>query len=126
MLERIGRRHRLKDLSISPEGKSRLLAQSWPGNARELAHSIEREVIFASGPQLNFESLGPPPPVATTGWRNPIWSVPDEGFSIDAVITDLVAEVLRETDNNISAAARRLGVTREFLRYRLSGQKARD
>jgi DNA-binding NtrC family response regulator len=126
MLERIGRRHRLKDLSISPEGKSRLLAQSWPGNARELAHSIEREVIFASGPQLNFESLGPPPPVATTGWRNPIWSVPDEGFSIDAVITDLVAEVLRETDNNISAAARRLGVTREFLRYRLSGQKPRD
>jgi DNA-binding NtrC family response regulator len=126
MLERIARRHRLKDLSISAQGKARLLAQRWPGNARELAHAIEREVIFAAGPHLEFESLGAPPPAAAMGWRNPIWRVPDEGFSIDTVITDLVDEVLRETGNNISATARRLGVTREFLRYRLNGQKTKE
>ncbi len=126
MLERIARRHRLKDLSISASGKARLLAQRWPGNARELAHAIEREVIFARGPQLDFESLGTPPPAAAMGWRNPIWHVPDDGFSIDNMITDLVDEVLRETGNNISATARRLGVTREFLRYRLNGQKPRE
>jgi two-component system, NtrC family, response regulator AtoC len=123
MLERIARRHRLKDLSISPAGKARIIAHRWPGNARELAHAIEREVIFARGPHLDFESLGAPPPPAAMGWRNPAWRVPDEGFSIDAVITDLVEEVLRETEHNISATARRLGVTREFLRYRLNGQK---
>jgi DNA-binding NtrC family response regulator len=126
MLERIAKRHRIKDLSISPAGKARLLAQRWPGNARELAHSIEREVIFSQGPHLNFESLGVPPTAAAVGWRNPIWHVPDEGFSIDSMITDLVDEVLRETGNNISATARRLGVTREFLRYRLNGQKPRE
>jgi DNA-binding NtrC family response regulator len=126
MLERIARRHRLKDLSISPAGRSRLIAQRWPGNARELAHAIEREVIFARGPQLDFESLGAAPPPAAAGWRNPVWRVPDEGFTIDTVITGLVEEVLRETDHNISATARRLGVTREFLRYRLSGQKNRE
>jgi DNA-binding NtrC family response regulator len=126
MLERIARRHRLKDLSISAAGKARLLAQRWPGNARELAHVIEREVIFARGPHLNFESLGAPPPPAAMGWRNPVWHVPDTGFSIDSMITDLVDEVLRETGNNISATARRLGVTREFLRYRLNGQKPRE
>jgi DNA-binding NtrC family response regulator len=126
MLERIARRHRIRDLSISPAGKARLLAQRWPGNARELAHVIEREVIFARGPHLDFESLGATPAPAATGWRNPIWRVPDEGFSIDAVVSDLVNEVLRETDHNISATARRLGVTREFLRYRLNGQKPRE
>ncbi len=126
MLERIARRHRLKDLSISADGKARLLAQRWPGNARELAHAIEREVIFARGPQLDFESLGAPPPASAMGWRNPVWRVPDAGFSIDSMITDLVDEVLRETGNNISATARRLGVTREFLRYRLNGQKPRE
>jgi DNA-binding NtrC family response regulator len=126
MLERIARRHRLKDISISSVGKARLLAQRWPGNARELAHALEREVIFAQGPQLDFESLGAPPSPAAMGWRNPLWRVPDEGFSIDAVITDLIDDVLRETGHNISATARRLGVTREFLRYRLSGQKPRD
>ena len=31
-----------------------------------------------------------------------------------------VAEALRETNLNVSAAARRLGVTHEFLRYRLA------
>ncbi len=126
MLERIAKRHRIRDLSISPAGKARLLAQRWPGNARELAHAIEREVIFARGPHLDFESLGAPPAPAAMGWRNPAWRVPDEGFSIDSVITDLVDEVLRETDHNISATARRLGVTREFLRYRLNGQKPRE
>jgi DNA-binding NtrC family response regulator len=126
MLERIARRHRLKELSISHAGKSRLLAQGWPGNARELAHAVEREVIFARGPQLDFESLGATPPQAALSWRNPAWRVPEEGFSIDSVITDLVAEVLRETNHNISATARRLGVTREFLRYRLNGQKPQE
>ena len=126
MLERIARRHRVKDLSISAAGKARLLAQRWPGNARELAHAIEREVIFAQGNRLEFESLGAPPPAAAMGWRNPIWRVPDEGFSIDTMITDIVDEVLRETGHNISATARRLGVTREFLRYRLNGQKPRE
>ena len=125
LLERIARRHRMKDVSLSSAGESRLLAHGWPGNARELAHVIERELIFAHGRVLDFECLGAPPPHAPTGWRNPIWRVPDEGFTIDSVITDLINEVLRETDHNISAAARRLGVTREFLRYRLNDTKSR-
>jgi DNA-binding NtrC family response regulator len=121
LLERIARRHRLKELSISPSGEARLLAQRWRGNARELAHEIEREVIFNRGPLLDFVHLGDPPPCPPAGWRNAAWRLPEDGFSIDAVITDLVDEALRETDHNLSAAARRLGVTREFLRYRLSG-----
>ncbi len=125
LLDRIARRHRLKGLFFSASGEGRLLAQGWRGNARELAHEIEREVIFAQGPQLDFEHLGEPPSAAPASWRNPQWRVPDAGFSIDSVISDLVGEVLRETNHNISATARRLGVTREFLRYRLNGGKSR-
>jgi DNA-binding NtrC family response regulator len=123
LLERIARRHRLKSVSISPSGAARLRAQPWRGNARELAHEIERAIIFTRGTQLDFEGLGElasePPP----GWRNPKWRVPSEGFSIDSITKDLIDEVLRETNNNISATARQLGVTREFLRYRLGGGK---
>jgi len=126
LLDRIARRHRLKGLFVSPAGEKRLLAQSWRGNARELAHEIEREVIFAPGPGLDFAHLGDAPAEAPEGWRNPRWRVPDSGFSIDSVVSDLVGDVLRETNHNISATARRLGVTREFLRYRLSGGKSRD
>jgi DNA-binding NtrC family response regulator len=120
LLVRIARRHRLKDISISPDGETRLLAYGWPGNARELAHVIEREIIFSHGRVLGFETLGSPQPDAVAGWRNPLWRVPDEGFSIDSLISDLIDEVLRDSGHNISATARRLGVTREYLRYRLN------
>ncbi len=125
LLERITRRHRLSGISISPAGEARLLAQRWRGNARELAHEIEREVIFNRSKQLDFIQLGDPPAPSPAGWRNPNWRLPSEGFSIEEVITELVDDALRETNHNLSAAARRLGVTREYLRYRLNGEKAR-
>lgn len=123
LLERIGTRHRLPDLRISPAGEGRLLAQPWRGNVRELAHELERAVIFSAGPVLDFAHLGEPPTTTGAPWRNPAWRLPEAGFSLDGVISDLIAEALRETNHNVSAAARRLNVTREFLRYRLAGNR---
>lgn len=124
LLQRIAARHRLPDLKISTAGEARLLAQSWRGNIRELAHELERAVIFNSGPVLDFAHLGEPPASIGLAWRNPGWRLPESGFSLDGVISDLVAEALRETGHNVSAAARRLNVTREFLRYRLAGNRS--
>jgi len=128
ILARIARRHRLKDVAITPEGGARLQAQPWRGNARELAHELERAIIFG-GSQLDFAHLAGSASRDTDteapSWRNPAWQLPAEGFSIDAVIADLVAEALRETNDNVTAAARRLGVTREYLRYRLNGDVSR-
>jgi DNA-binding NtrC family response regulator len=123
LLVKIAVRHRLKGLAITPDGEARLLAQSWRGNVRELSHEIERAVIFGGGAPLDFAGLGGPatPPIA--GWRNPAWQMPKNGFSLHATVDELIAEALRETDNNVSAAARRLGVTRDFIRYRLSRGK---
>ena len=86
---------------------------------------IERELIFSRGPQLHFESLGNEGPASTSGWRNPAWRVPEQGFTIDSMVEDLISDVLRETNHNISATARRLGVTREFLRYRLKDRESK-
>ena len=119
LLERIAQRHRLKGFSITPEGEARLLAQPWRGNVRELAHEIERAVVFSTGPELDFAHFGSVPDAPSAAWRNPVWRLPDGGFTLDQAIDDLVACALRETNHNVAAAARRLGVTREFLRYRL-------
>lgn len=124
LLEGIATRHRLKGLTITAEGASRLLAQSWPGNIRELAHEIERAVIFSQSPQLDFATLGDASPQSSGSWRNPAWRMPESGFSLDATMDELIAEALRESDNNVSAAARRLGVTRDFIRYRLADTKS--
>ncbi len=123
LLAKIADRHRLKGLSISPAGEARLLAQPWRGNVRELAHEIERAVIFGNGAPIDFASLGGSGEALPSGsWRNPAWRLPESGFVLDQVTDDLIAEALRETDNNVSAAARRLSVTREFLRYRLASR----
>jgi DNA-binding NtrC family response regulator len=123
LLKPLATRHRLPDKQISPQGEIRLLAHRWPGNVRELAHEIERAVIFSKGPQLDFPQLGGVDAQllsVAAGWRNPAWHMPTDGFDLDSVIAGLVAEALRESDGNVSAAARRLGVTREFVRYRLN------
>jgi DNA-binding NtrC family response regulator len=76
-------------------------------------------VIFSGRTALDFAHLDGPPAPPAAGWRNPAWRLPEAGFSMDAAVSELIADALRETGNNVSAAARRLGVTREFLRYRL-------
>ena len=118
LLARTVARYRLGERTITAEGEARLLAQPWRGNVRELAHVIERAVILGTGKEIEFAELGAA--VAgdgTAAWLNPKWRLPDDGFSIEAAIGTLIELALRETAGNLSAAARRLGVTREYIRY---------
>ena len=124
LVARISAHHRLKKVELTREGEARLLAYPWRGNVRELAHVIERAIIFGNGGPLALESLGDPPATERQAWRNPTWQLPASGFSLDEMIDDLVKDVLREEEGNVSAAARRLGVTRDFLRYRLGERKS--
>jgi DNA-binding NtrC family response regulator len=121
LLAATARRHRLRPLSISADGARRLRAQRWPGNVRELAHEIERAVIFGQEGALDFAHLEAGAAAPLHDWRNPAWRLPESGFSLDQVTNALIEDALRETGGNVSAAARRLGVTRQFLRYRLEG-----
>jgi DNA-binding NtrC family response regulator len=125
LLKRLATRHRRPDLKISHDGEARLLAQPWRGNIRELAHELERAVIFTPGNTLDFAHFASAASSASgtaPGWRNPAWTLPPQGFTLDSVIDALITDALHETNGNVSAAARRLGVTREFLRYRLNNE----
>lgn len=128
ILERTASRYRLGGLTISPEGEARLRAQPWRGNVRELAHVIERAVILNPGKVITFDALGSVvAPGERCDWLNPAWKLPEGGFSIEGAIGQLIELALNETGGNISAAARRLGVTREYIRYhRIAGSGARE
>ena len=45
-------------------------------------------------------------------------------FSLEEAILRLINHALKQTNQNVSAAARLLGVSRDYLRYRLSGRAA--
>jgi DNA-binding NtrC family response regulator len=130
LLERIRLRHRLPCKAISPQGTSRLLAHRWPGNVRELAHELERAIVFEERPALEFIQLrtGTPSPqepfASSPDWFNPNFVFPDQGFQLEDAINRLIQSALKQTKGNVSAAARLLGVSRDYVRYRLSGQKS--
>jgi two-component system, NtrC family, response regulator AtoC len=124
LLGRVSKRYGLKATAIPEEGRVRLRAHSWPGNVRELAHEVERAVVFGEDRGLNFAHLGAdgagPEPM---GWLRTGFVFPDSGFSLEGAIDELVAHAVKQTDGNISAAARLLGVSRDVVRYRLKGTK---
>jgi len=127
LLTRLCAKHRIPKPAISPEGEARLLAHPWKGNIRELAHELERALVFQSGSALAFPELGPATGAASPqSWRNPAWRIPEQGFVLDSIVDELIRESLTLCKGNVSAAARRLGVTREFLRYHLPAQSGEE
>lgn len=128
MMARTCKRYGLPVTDIPKVGHQRLLAHSWPGNVRELAHEIERAVVFEGG-DLRFDGLA-----ARTGeisgdasdtgpgWMREGFVFPEEGFVVDEAIDLFVARALEQSGGNVSAAARLLGATRDFVRYRLKNK----
>ncbi len=141
LMEGIAARHRLPVRAISETGRRRLLGYGWPGNVRELAHELERALVFEDGEALNFDSLlgagggsSENPTTATApglggahagvdSWWNPGFQFPEQGFDLEEAILHIIRAALEQSGGNVSAAARQLGVSRDYLRYRL-GPKA--
>jgi DNA-binding NtrC family response regulator len=129
LLARLCDRYRLPRKSIAPEGSRRLQAYAWPGNVRELAHELERAVVFEESSVLSFDQLNVPAdpatsaPVSGDDWFNQAYVFPETGFSMDAATQRLIQHAMKQSKQNVSAAARLLGVSRDYLRYRLPGGK---
>src|SRR5262249_44496271 len=119
--------HRLPAKKITRPGRDRLLSYAWPGNVRELAHELERAIVFEENADLEFSHLQAPAGASAqasgSDWFNAGYKFPAEGFQLEEAIGRLIQHALQQTNSNVSAAARVLGVTRDYLRYRLSGQK---
>jgi DNA-binding NtrC family response regulator len=135
LLQGLCQRYRVGPKRVSADGQRRLLGYGWPGNVRELAHELERAVVFAEGNDLHFEHLpgaahsaaapGEPGP-AGPDWFNERFEFPAEGFALDAAIDRLVRHAMQQAGDNVSAAARLLGVSRDVVRYRLAGKKGSE
>ncbi|GAA0751023.1 sigma-54 dependent transcriptional regulator [Ideonella azotifigens] len=114
-------RYRKPGLRFSAEAERRLLGHAWPGNVRELRNAIEQAVLMAMdtniGPaELRF--LGDAAlPTAPTAFAAE--ATDDEDLNLERMERRLVQRALDRSGQNVSAAARLLGVSRDTLRYRL-------
>jgi len=107
---------------ISPAAMDVLEAYDWPGNVRELRNVLERALILEEAAEVLPEHL--PAELRMTGGRpgtEPAGAVqlPAEGLALATVEAEFIRQALRRTGNNVTQAARLLGITRDTLRYRI-------
>jgi DNA-binding NtrC family response regulator len=95
----------------------------WPGNVRQLRNAAERAVVMADGeillPQhLPADILHPPEPHSANG-SGP---APSEAplVTLEEMEKRMIRRALRETGNNVTVAADRLGIHRNTLRRKIT------
>jgi len=110
------RRYGMPAPTLSPELLDAARRHDWPGNVRELAHTVERAILLGGDRRLDAHSLGlAPAPGAAGDEAEDVL----EGLTLDEAERRLIARALHDTDGNVSESARRLGVSRMALRYRI-------
>ena len=101
----------------------------FPGNVRELEHTLERAMILAGSDPIGVEHLSFARPelaggVGAPGERGadgPGWVpvIPPEGLSLETLEKELILQSLERARGNKSQAARLLGLTRRTLYSRM-------
>jgi two-component system response regulator AtoC len=124
LLALLAQKYRLPTPDLGKESQNFILLHNWPGNVRELMHELERSLVLCEPgePLKIISALRAPssdPNVEGDDWLNPRFCFPEEGFDLEKEILRLIELGIAQAGGNISAAARLLGVPRDYLRYRL-------
>jgi DNA-binding NtrC family response regulator len=113
-------------VDLAPDAMDALLAYDWPGNIRELRTAIEHGVVMATGKQITLRDL--PMAVrqaaATTlpGGVSPTEAFGEKTSPLDLHETErrLIAQALAATNGNVTAAAKKLGISRRTLHRKIN------
>ncbi len=136
-LQRFHEEYGKKTLGLSDKALEACLHYSWPGNIRELENVIERGIILTDpNESISVPALFPRAPeepqtaserVSSDGvliqpgngqgsWISQLLS---SGLSLDEIEESLMREAMQQANQNVSGAARLLGLSRPALAYRL-------
>ena len=106
--ERYGKPH----LKLSAEAMDSLVTHGWPGNIREIQHTIERGVIMAEGSTIEPADFS----LTKTSKKG---DTDLDTLNLHELEKMLVLKALEKHNSNISKAAKELGITRAALYRRM-------
>ncbi|PWN07961.1 sigma-54-dependent transcriptional regulator [Rhodohalobacter mucosus] len=110
-LDRYSKKYKKEDMSLTEDALSALKSYDWPGNIRELEHSIERAVILSDSKQITGSDFM---------LKNPGHeSASMQDLNLDDLEKTAVRRALEKHEGNISRAAEELGLTRTSLYRRM-------
>ena len=99
-------------VEITKEAQEKLGGYDWPGNVRELGNVIERAVVLGQGPKLTLQDLPPRIVAADPRARSTALSYRDD---LTAYRRQLILRALTQTKGNRTAAAKALGLEKNYL-----------
>ncbi len=100
---------------ISEAAMARMHKHPWPGNIRELQHSLERAIILSNSSVLQPEDFN----FTVGATKETDQNLLLDQYNLDEVEKLLIRKVLKKYNGNITQAASELGLTRSSLYRRL-------
>ncbi len=100
---------------LSPQSVQCLVAYTWSGNVRELRNAIQRACLLCRGDVIMPEHL--PPKIA--GLASGVGEADRDKGRLSQVERATILATLAETDGNRTQAAKKLGISRRALIYKL-------
>jgi two-component system response regulator HydG len=109
-LEEFARTNGGPAFQLTARAEDALLAYRWPGNVRELRNVLERAAIVSESPVIDAEhlSLAAPEEQPSSGTTN-----------LGSLERHAIAQTMREVAGNKVRAAKKLGISRTQLYFRL-------
>ncbi len=120
LITQVSRELKVTPRTIDPEALQKLRSYRFPGNVRELRNLIERACILAAGDVITTDDLAlsaspstPTDPALTIPSNS---SLPDY---LDSIESRLIEKALAESNGIQAKAARRLGISRSDIAYKI-------
>ncbi|SEK84681.1 DNA-binding transcriptional response regulator, NtrC family, contains REC, AAA-type ATPase, and a Fis-type DNA-binding domains [Maribacter orientalis] len=110
-LKKFAHKYGKPSLKINQSAQEKLMEYAWPGNIRELLHTMERAVILSEGNVLK--------PTDFLLETKTSFSVEDEPKTLEEMELLMITKALNENEGNYSAAAEQLGISRQTLYNKL-------
>lgn len=106
-LDKYSKKYHKKGVRIHKSAENKLLKHNWPGNIRELQHTIERNVILCEDKLLMANDFLFKTPSSNT--------IQTADSTLDEMEKNMISNAIKKHDGNYSAAANQLGITRQTL-----------
>ena len=106
-LEKFNKKLNRSIAEIDRQVRDAFITYGWPGNIRELQHTIEKVVILSEGTAIGKENLL---------LRSQSRTLPERGsLTLEEMEIGMIKGSLRKNEGNMSAVASQLGITRQTL-----------
>ncbi len=106
-LKKFAAKYEKHGLKINQAAQDKLLKYPWPGNIRELQHTIEKAVILSDSMVLKSEDFFFKQVLST--------KFDDEHLTIEEMEKRMILSAIEKNAGNMSLAADKLGITRQTL-----------